>query len=290
LAVDWKKRISLSDFRRAVTSIHTFYSDQVVFDGNLATSIWESGLHVKSNKPLPDITVSSWPSSRSASQITTIDGLMDEEALGWEFKDKRHPDVASYHSPVHSTYQYSTRTSSSDSASPITPVSDYGAGSQACSFVEWDMYTSNDVEEENRYPGDRKQASIPGPVSAFDDVDDDDGDDGSYLSSTFHTPSLKDASTVVRMPQQTHADNFRTVKRHSSPNTSIYAIAEASDGMDPKSMRNVEQVDKGETAENLHRTQPIDIPRSKSKTNIFNPMRFFPRSAGKSWLNRKVRF
>ena len=290
LAVDWKKRISLSDFRKAVISIRTFYSDKVVFDGNLATFIWEFDLHLKSNKqkkPHPDVTVSSWPPSRAASQITTIEGLMDEEALGWEPKFKRVTDSVqvSCHSPVHSIYQYSLRTSSSDSASPITPVSDYGDGSQTCSFVEWDVYRSNDVEEESRYPEEhRKQVSIP--VSAFDDDGDDGDDDGSYVSSVFHTPSLKD---TVRMPQ-THADNFRTVKRHSSPNTSIYSITEAFDGMGPTSMRNVERVDKGETAAQQQRAQPVDIPRSKSKTSIFNPMRFFPRSAGKSWLNRKVRF
>lgn len=292
LAIDWKKRISLSDFRKAVTSIHSFYSDEVVFDGNLATSIWEFELRDKRKKPRSDITISSsWAPSRTTSQITTIEGLVDEEALGWEPKLKRQMESvqASYHSPVHSTYRYSTRTSSSDSESPITPVSDYGDGSQACSFVEWDsdVHTSNDVEEESRYPEEhRKQVSIP--VSA---VDDDDGDDnGSYVSSVFYTPSLKGTSTVARTPHQTHADNFRTVKRHSSPNTSIYSIAEAFDGMDPTSMQNIERIDEGETAEPKCRARPVDIPRSKSKTSIFNPMRFFPRSAGKSWLNRKVRF
>ena len=267
LTIDWKKRLSLSKFRAAVKSIRTFYSDQVVFEGNLAVLFSESALCVGNDegKPLP-----ATPENSGMSQITTIDGLVDEECV-WENK---RLETVPYVSPIHSTYRSSSRTSSSESSSPITPVGDYNEPS----FVNWETNSQEKV-----FGNDSK---VVLPRSIFED-----DDDSSYTSS-FYTPSFSDTDdTTISMPATTHGDNYKTVNRYSSPNTSIYSIAESidfhSDGLD-----SFDDEDEDEEAPDNHPgegTEPMAIPKLTSKARIFNPRRFFPRSAGKSWLNRKVR-
>ncbi|KIL61077.1 hypothetical protein M378DRAFT_82955 [Amanita muscaria Koide BX008] len=44
LAVDWRKRMSLRQLRRAIENVDSFYSDGVVFEGSLARCPWEVGL------------------------------------------------------------------------------------------------------------------------------------------------------------------------------------------------------------------------------------------------------
>ncbi len=281
LAIDWRKRISLSDFRAAITSIRTFYSDQVVFEGSLATTLLESELYfrdTRDQKPLPEVSrkvdrrriVSPYHTS---SQITTLDGLVEEEAIQHAGYDN-YREVVPFHSPVYSTYEYSDGTSSSDSASPITPVSDYGDGGQACSFMDWDRYTPGGVEDVNQ----RYEEYEPSGVFLGSVFEDDD----SIVSSAFHA---------------TNADNFKTTKRYSSPNTSIYSVSEDFDFFGDVGLDSIAEVEerceekKGTTigTQAGGGSQPIKIPRIKSRSPVFNPMRFFPRSSGKSWLNRKIR-
>lgn len=274
LAIDWKKRISLSEFRAAIMSIRTFYSDQVVFEGSLATFHWESELFIGDvKKPNPEASrkvdrrriVSPYHTS---SQITTLDGLVDEEAIHHAGYNN-YRDVIPYHSPVYSTYEYSVGASSSDSVPPITPVSEYWEGSQACSSMNWDRYTANEVEEVQRY-----EPSVGFLGSIFED-------DDSFVSSAFCA---------------THADNFKTTKRYSSPNTSIYSISEEFDFLGDIGHNSINEVEEQCEEENSTEirnpgggSQPVKIPRIKSRSPVFNPMRFFPRSSGKSWLNRKIR-
>jgi len=284
LAIDWKKRLSLSKFRLAVKSIRTFYSDQVVFEGNLAIFISESELCVRDNHGvlLPATTEDS---IRRRSQITTIDGLVDEACI-WEGQPTEFdslPEIVPYNSPIHSMYRSSSRTSSADSESPITPVSE---GSHLCSFVDWETYETSSQEKLDPQFG--EESKIAFPRSVFED------DDSSFTSSDFYTPSLSDTDdTTISVAAPTHGDNYKTVNRYSSPNTSIYSIAES---VDFPEVVGLDSVDENEGEEETHRgrgteprgTEPIPIPRGKSKSNIFNPRRFFPRSGGKSWLNRKV--
>lgn len=269
LAIDWKKRLSLSKFRAAVKSIRTFYSDQVVFDGNLALLFSETSLCVGNDgKPLPATPEDSLP---GRSQITTIEGLVDE-ACEWEF-DGPHETVP-YNSPIHSTYRSSSRTSSLDSASPITPVDDYSEARHVGKFLDWEPYETCSQEKV-------REGSVVFPRSIFED------DDSSSTSSIFYSPSLSDTDdTTISVAAPTHGDNYKTVNRYSSPNTSIYSIAESIDFRE-----GVELDENEEVSENspVHGPKPIPISQKKSRTHIFNPKRFFPRSAGKSWLNRKVR-
>jgi hypothetical protein len=279
LTIDWKKRLSLSKFRAAVKSIRTFYSDEVVFEGNLAVLFSESALCVGDDrKPLP----ATHGSIRSRSQITTIDGLVDEACV-WEGKttfEGLSEDIP-YGSPIHSTYRSSSRTSSADSASPITPVSDYSEASHMRGFLNWETYeTSPQQKVDQRFGGD---SNVVFPRSGFDD------DDSSFTSSVFYTPSFSDTDdTTISMIAHTHGDNYKTVNRYSSPNTSVYSIAESID------FPELDSVDEQEEAPETQPTRspgpiPIPIPREKSRSHVFNPKRFFPRSGGKSWLNRKVR-
>ena len=283
LAIDWKKRLSLSKFREAVKSIRTFYSDQVVFEGNLAVLFSESALCTGSGaRRLLPTTLED--SIRRRSQITTIDGLVDEACL-WEDKPTEFdflPETIPYSSPIHSTYRSSSRTSSADSASPITPVGDYSEASHGCSFFDWETYETSSQEKVDQQFG--EESKIAFPRSIFED------DDSSYTSSFFYTPSLSDTDdTTISMAAPTHGDNYKTVNRYSSPNTSIYSIAES---IDFPEVVGLGSVDADEEAHETHPgrgTEPIPIPRGKSRSHIFNPKRFFPRSGGKSWLNRKVR-
>jgi len=280
LAIDWRKRLSLSKFRSAVESIRTFYSDQVVFEGNLAILFSESELCVGNNHEelLP---ATPEDSIRRRSQITTIDGLVDEACI-WEGKPTEFnflPETVPYNSPIHSMYRSSSRTSSDDSASPITPV---GEGSHVCSFVDWEIYETSSQEKLDRQFGEESKFAFP--RSIFED------DDSSFTSSVFYTPSLSDTDdTTISMAAPTHGDNYKTVNRYSSPNTSVYSIAESVDFPEVVGLETVD-VNEG-TEETLpgRGTEPIPIPRGKSRSSIFNPKRFFPRSGGKSWLNRKVR-
>jgi hypothetical protein len=281
LAIDWKKRISLSKFRAAVNSIRTFYSDQVVFEGNLAVLFSESELCVGNNdgKPLP--ATPGLP-IRSRSQITTIDGLVDEACVlegkptEFEFLSETMP----YSSPVHSTYRSSSRTSSSDSASPITPVGDF-------SEVAVHRLGATSSQEKVDHSSEKTQNSpFPDPYSRKTT--------SSFTSSVFYTPSLSDTDdTTISMTAPTHGDNYKTVNRYSSPNTSIYSIAESIDFPEGVGLDSIDETEEAPETHTGRGTEsipiPIPIPRGKSKSHIFNPKRFFPRSGGKSWLNRKVR-
>jgi serine/threonine protein kinase len=279
LAIDWKKRISLSKFRRAVKSIRTFYSDQVVFEDNLAILFEESELYAgdEGGKPLP---ATPEDGIRSGSQITTIDGLVDE-AFTWEGRPTEFESrlaTIPYISPIHSTYRSSSRTSSSDLASPITPVGDYNGASHMCNFVDWETYKVDQRlgEESNNVF----------PRSIFEE----DEDDSSFTSSVFYTPSFSSTDdTTISTAALTHGDNYKTVNRYSSPNTSIYSIAESVDFLEGEELDLFDDEEAVPESQPEKGADPIAIPGAKSRTHIFDPRRFFPRSAGKSWLNRKVR-
>ncbi|PFH49898.1 hypothetical protein AMATHDRAFT_62169 [Amanita thiersii Skay4041] len=43
LHVDWRKRMTLGEFRRAIENLDTFYSDGAIFEGSLARCPWEAG-------------------------------------------------------------------------------------------------------------------------------------------------------------------------------------------------------------------------------------------------------
>ena len=46
LEVDWRRRITLREFRLAFTSIENFYSPDVIFEDSMARCPWEAGLNV----------------------------------------------------------------------------------------------------------------------------------------------------------------------------------------------------------------------------------------------------
>ena len=319
LAVDWRGRMSLLALREAVAAVNTFYSDDVVFDGNLAACPWEVGMDLGSGdkRPVPDTpqgveaycvaSTSPTPNSRSPPTITdtTQDEDYDQDAQ-WDGKHSEynlHQDESDYEGPAHSSYEYSGRSSpSSDPASPITPTNAFGDESRACSFVNWDSYGIYDREEDNQNYGDERSTAYSHQMeSSFEG-----SDDFRYPSSNFVPIPIKETKPLPKRPEETYANGFRTAKRYSSPNTSIYSVAEASafgdsdveigpptsDGRRPRdpvpeSPNSVVFVTWPPDGYRGTGQRAIDVPRSNPKPHPFDPRRFFPRSGGSSWLNTK---
>lgn len=46
LDINWRNRISLSELRRAIKGVSTFYADDVVFEGSMARCSWEAGIDI----------------------------------------------------------------------------------------------------------------------------------------------------------------------------------------------------------------------------------------------------
>ena len=46
LDIDWRNRISITELRRAIKGVRTFYADDVVFEGSMARCSWEAGIDI----------------------------------------------------------------------------------------------------------------------------------------------------------------------------------------------------------------------------------------------------
>jgi hypothetical protein len=46
LDIDWRNRISITELRRAIKGVTTFYADDVVFEGSMARCSWEAGIDI----------------------------------------------------------------------------------------------------------------------------------------------------------------------------------------------------------------------------------------------------
>lgn len=73
LDVDYRRRSSLRDVRRAIREVTSFYSDGVIFEGSMARCPWESGMDIdtdssedtdpplpRSPSPVPEVAASRW--------------------------------------------------------------------------------------------------------------------------------------------------------------------------------------------------------------------------------------
>ncbi|KAF9530270.1 hypothetical protein CPB83DRAFT_851279 [Crepidotus variabilis] len=136
--------------------------------------------------------------------------------------------------------------------------------------LHW-LQTIDDGEDDDRTYCDQ-QAGV-----AFHPFDGDDGNP--YMTSYYHNPIPKGPVTPNR-PYQ--ASDFNTRRRYSSPNTSVYSVALGSECTE----HGVTYPDSA-TPSGAPRSRPVDIPRTKSKSHGFNPLRFLPRSSGTSWLSPK---
>ncbi|CAA7264385.1 unnamed protein product [Cyclocybe aegerita] len=321
---DWRTRLSLPRLRDAVESVSTFYSSDAILEGSLARCPWEAGLDLGNGaeetkpavekRPVPDIPEGIEPYCvASASAVgshfpgqSSQEEEMDE--CGWDGQvseydvDERRMDYDDgiLHTPA---YARSNRSSlSSDPASPVTPSSYFDSESR-CTFIDVDSYRVYDQE------GDDRSCDVDGMFAfpSFTQSSMDDSDENRFASSVFIATPVTDSKPYPAQPISRYGTGFRTEKRYSSPNTSVYSVAEApvyspdspttpadwhfADEVEPESP----VVFVWPEVNSRAGSKPIEIPRSRRGSHdkhkgqyIFNPMRFFPRSSGTSWLNSRV--
>lgn len=330
LHVDWKKRMSLDKLRDHVFNLKNFYSDNVIFEGSLARCPWEAGLDLgngagqqqqqqqplhqnppEQKRPVPKIPENVEPYcvfsmsamlSEYTSQAPETDETMDDaswDPVYGEYGYRDNMDV--YDEGVRTPYEASGRsTYTPDSSSPATPDS---VEFRDCGFDRGTTY-----EQQERYYD--AEASI---YPAFNNTSIAETDDNRFASSVFlATPMAESKPFPFHRPDAAYMDGYRTQKRYSSPNTSVYSVAEYSDDTSeqfPPSSPNYvvwpPAYDQPKNAPRTGASRPIDIqqqngrgsstnkqnkskPQNGSGSGIFGGLRFFPRSSGSSWLNSKT--
>jgi len=127
-----------------------------------------------------------------------------------------------------------------------------------------------------------------------------DTDDTQFASSVVLSTPVAESKPYFHHPDSTYPNAYNAQKRYSSPNTSVYSAGDPSffsgdvsdiEEFPPSSPNFVVWPEKSPPRQG---SRPVEIQggrrqrESKKKVhNIFNPMRFFPRSSGHSWLNSK---
>ncbi|KAF8966558.1 kinase-like domain-containing protein [Flammula alnicola] len=328
LDINWKERLSLDELRESVDGISTFYSDSVIFEGSLARCPWEAGLDLGNGanqppadkRPVPNIPEGVEPycvfsMSAAASEYKSQASVNDfADRQPWEGEraryGERHEDMDMYDVELHAPYESSGRSSyTSDSSLPATPSS---FAATDCGFDVDSMY-----DRQRYYSADSTIFPSFGGTSIADT------DDNRFASSVFLATPVVESKPFFHRPDTAYMDGYQTQKRYSSPNTSMYSVAEAelrshfSDDEDDDYEDDDYEYDEAESIgefppsspnfvgwpeiQTVPRTgsRPIDIPTQgrrdadhpsmakPQRTSIFNPLRFFPRSSGVSWLNPK---
>jgi hypothetical protein len=78
LDINWRNRISLSELRRAIKGVSTFYADDVVFEGSMARCSWEAGIDITNGSqpedeafdlPQQEDPKSGWSTDSSADMV-----------------------------------------------------------------------------------------------------------------------------------------------------------------------------------------------------------------------------
>lgn len=196
-------------------------------------------------------------------------------------------------------YERSGRSSySSDPSEPTTPSSVNATPYQGVRDAV-DLEPVYEFGEESYY--DARSAiypSLAGSTTA-------DTDDDRFASSVFLATPV-DSKPFYYQPNAEYMDGYRTQKIYSPSSTSAYSVAEALRSKFSDDSDSAETLDDfpptspnyggwSEASPQRPRSRPIDIQPSRDgprhsaakSHNIFNPMRFFPRSSGSSWLNPK---
>lgn len=327
LHVDWKKRMSLDKLRDYVINVKNFYSDSVIFEGSLARCPWEAGLdlgngpaqqqqqhqhHQPQNPPeqkraVPNIpenvepycvfSMSEMPSEYTSQAPETDETMEDASWDPVQSEYDFHDGMDVYDEGVRTPYETSGRsTYTSDSSSPATPNS-----------VEFPDRT---FERAQAYDHERYYDAESPMYPSFNNTSTTDTDDNRFASSVFlATPMVESKPFPFPRSDAAYRDGYRTQKRYSSPNTSVYSVAEYSDDTSeqfPPTSPNFawpSAYDQSKKGPRIGASRPIDIQQqahrgsSTSKLNkskqqnggsgLFGALRFFPRSSG-SWLNAKA--
>jgi len=320
LDIKWSKRLSLEEVREGVESINSFYSDSVIFEGSLARCPWEAGQDLgngTTHQPVDKRSVPKVPDGVEPYCVFSMSGVASgfkSQANGrdeyanmstWEEEDirhnLRHNRIDEYDDDrMHIPYGMSGESSfSSDPSSPVTPSSVNATG-----YREFDLASGYNTYDGKRYY-DTKPTIYPAPGL---DIDDDDR----FASSVFLATPVADSKHFFRHPERPYVGEYRMHRRYSSPNTSVYCVAEelrskfsddsepgasyAEDNHEnfPPSSPNFVVWPEQPTAAPRAGSRPIEIhgargrPSGKVKSHsIFNPLRFFPLSNGSSWLSPK---
>ena len=65
LEVDWRDRINIRELRYAIEDVHSFYSEDVVFEGSMARCPWEAGMDIDSDDESSESTKAVSPPPKS---------------------------------------------------------------------------------------------------------------------------------------------------------------------------------------------------------------------------------
>jgi hypothetical protein len=289
LETNWTDRISLIDLRNAIEGVSTFYADYVIFDGSLARCPWEDGVDLGNGtadklRPVPPIPVEPH-CVFSMSATTSLDSrtsTMDISA---------RPYWQGYSDPIMrrvwdnepgTAYESSARSSCSSESSPTTP---YSLNQDDHDFAHVQ------VNVEATY-GEHCHAKISSFTSFQQSWWEEEESNGEHRTSSF-MPTLASKLDSDTRPQ----------KRFSMPNPSFYAVPSGplvsrfssdSGSISSDQMTIDEHHDDSPDVPYIpahEGSKPIDIVDERGqehdetmKTYIFNPLRFFPRSAGCSRL------
>jgi len=328
LRISWSERLSLKKLREGVESINTFYSDDVIFEGSLARCPWEAGMDLGNEttpetvdkRPVPNIPEGVEPycvfsmsavGSGFKSQASGMDGYAemsrwDEEDVRYNMRHSGIYDDDGMHTPYDTRSGHSSF--SSDHSSPRTPSS-----ANATGYRNYGLGSAYNTYDGQRYY-DAKSAIYPTAGSSVEDID-----DNRFVSSVFLATPVAESKQFFRHPESTYTDGYCMHKRYSSPNTSVYAVAESplrskfSNDSEPEASYDDDDhgvggsesfppnspnfaVWPGPTTAPRTGSRPIEIQGARGgqpaagkvkPRSIFNPLRFFPLSNGSSWLKAK---
>lgn len=123
LSMEWRARPSISEIRAAIGQVHSFYSPDVLFEGNVARCSWETGMdlgtgvHEKSDAE----TESSSSGSDDADDNVQTQIFREKFPISEEDEDTKPQQVSrTCESPIS---QSESSSYTSDPISPITPSS-----------------------------------------------------------------------------------------------------------------------------------------------------------------------
>ena len=306
LETNWTARISLVDLRDAIQNVSTFYADNVVFEGSLARCPWETGADLgngTTEKPLlkkrsvPPIPEGIEPYRGFAT--TSLDSqasIMDMSTRPCWHSDPISCNVREVDDAERSTpYESSARSScSSDLSTPATPCS-----------VNRDDFARVKLNVDATYSQQRHHRKI-NSFTSFQESSWEEESDEEHLF-----PSLPSSSSKL-VSNTRPINGHRTRKRFSMPNSSGYVAPPgplvsrfSSDSDSILSVQSCQMTIDEPPVDSLDiafsdvpaaprdSSKPIDIVGGRGqgddmrKPYIFNPLRFFPRSAGCSWLMPK---
>ena len=312
LEADWTARMSLIDFRDAVENLSTFYADNVVFEDSLARCPWEAGIDLGNEqspaqkRALPYIpegiepysVVAMSATTSLASQASTMDMSLRPCWQGYSdpvsFNARRV-----YDDEPGTPYESSTRScSSSDASAPVTPSSlnhanhDFGC-----------------VQVDARYDPHRHCHAKVGSFMSFQESswEEEGSEEHRFASSFMAIPASKDDSDTRSIGVHRKRKRFSIPNPAAYPGPLVSRFSSDSDGISSvqSCQMTIDEPD-ASSPDILDVPTPSDVPAPRGSSKpidivgghghgdnmkrpyIFNPLRFFPRSAGCSWLTPKL--